>query len=198
MHAHESESEGKIGTARWITAVACLPYGDTFATGSWDGTVRVWALARDLKSFKLLLTIPAKGFVNSLQLIVPSAGQVDFSRFRSGAPAAAAVTNGANGHDGDGVVNGDAAAPLAKAEDEHTTEEPDAKLGLLLVATTAQEPRLGRWLKLARADGVRNGVVLAHLKVAGQAELDERQAEKERERERVEAERAVALEVDME
>lgn len=34
VNTHQSESEGVIGTARWITSVACLPYGDTFATGS--------------------------------------------------------------------------------------------------------------------------------------------------------------------
>jgi ribosomal RNA-processing protein 9 len=174
VNTHESETEGKIGTARWITSVACLPYGDTFATGSWDGSIRVWSIAKDLKSFKPLLTIPAKGFINSLQLITPSAGQVDFTCFRS-APAA--------------LINGHAAEPSAP-------KESDAKLGLLLVATTSQEPRLGRWMRLKRTDGVRNGVVIAHLPVAGQQELDDRL----RERESLEAEKAAAaaaLEVDM-
>lgn len=131
----------------------------------------MWSLAKDLKSFKLLFTIPAKGFVNSLQLITPSASQVDFTSFRTTPPAN-------NGH----------VAP-------ETASEPDAKLGLLVVGTTSTEPRLGRWMTLKRQDGVRNGVVLAHLKMAGQAELDERVREKERlEREKEEQTLEVAME----
>lgn len=120
------------------------------------------------------MTIPAKGFVNSLQLITPSAGQVDFTRFRS---------------DSLPLTNGHAAEPSA-------SEESDAKLGLLLVATVSQEPRLGRWMRLKRTDGARNGVVIAHLPVAGQQELDDRLREKET----LEAEKAAAaaaLQVDM-
>lgn len=69
---HASESEGVIGVARWITALACLPYGDTFASGSWDGEVRLWKIDDRLRSFSQIATIPALGFVNSVQLIAPS------------------------------------------------------------------------------------------------------------------------------
>lgn len=33
VNEYESESEGIIGNARWITALGCMPYGDTFASG---------------------------------------------------------------------------------------------------------------------------------------------------------------------
>lgn len=72
IQEHSSESEGTIGTARWITALACLPYGDTFASGSWDGQVRLWRLDDRLRSFAPLATIAAPGYVNSLQLLAPS------------------------------------------------------------------------------------------------------------------------------
>jgi hypothetical protein len=42
-------------------------------------------------------------------------------------------------------------------------EKKDRKTTLLLVASVSQEPRLGRWMKLGKDLGVRNGVVIAHL-----------------------------------
>ncbi|ORY81766.1 WD40-repeat-containing domain protein [Leucosporidium creatinivorum] len=72
VNEYESETEGVIGTARWITALACLPYGDTFASGSWDGHIRLWFIDPKLRSFTPLTTIPATGFINTLQLILPS------------------------------------------------------------------------------------------------------------------------------
>lgn len=33
INEYQSESEGLIGTARWITALACVGYGDIFASG---------------------------------------------------------------------------------------------------------------------------------------------------------------------
>ncbi|CAD6901644.1 unnamed protein product [Tilletia controversa] len=68
-----TETEGTIATPRWITSLSCLPYGDVFASGSWDGHVRLWALDRQLRSFAPLpFTIEAPGFVNSLQLLTPT------------------------------------------------------------------------------------------------------------------------------
>ncbi|KAL8276387.1 hypothetical protein RQP46_011232 [Phenoliferia psychrophenolica] len=72
INSYASESEGEIGTARWITALACLPYGDTFASGSWDGSIRLWKIDERVRSFSALTTIPALGYINSLQLISPS------------------------------------------------------------------------------------------------------------------------------
>ncbi|BGO91733.1 hypothetical protein NBRC10512_006215 [Rhodotorula toruloides] len=72
INEHASETEGIIGTPRWITALSCLPYGDVFASGSWDGQIRLWKIDERLRSFSPLTTIEAPGFVNSLQLIAPS------------------------------------------------------------------------------------------------------------------------------
>ncbi|KAJ3506935.1 hypothetical protein NMY22_g17089 [Coprinellus aureogranulatus] len=67
----ESSTEGTIRTPRWITSLGCLRYSNIFASGSYDGSIRVWKLDPKLKSFSLAGTIPAPGIVNSLQLISP-------------------------------------------------------------------------------------------------------------------------------
>ena len=64
-----SATEGAIRKARWITSLAVLPYGDVFASGSWEGHIRIWALDPNLKSFARLFSIPAVGIVNSLQIV---------------------------------------------------------------------------------------------------------------------------------
>ncbi|KAM0747574.1 WD40 repeat-like protein [Meredithblackwellia eburnea MCA 4105] len=66
-----SETEGDIQQARWITSLACLPYGDTFASGSWDGQINLWKIDASLRSFSHLTSIPVPGFINSLQLVSP-------------------------------------------------------------------------------------------------------------------------------
>lgn len=84
LDEHVSETEGMQKSARWITSLACLPYGDLFASGalghtlyagrsdslagSWDGFIRLWKLDRALRTFSPLFVLPAVGFVNSLHL----------------------------------------------------------------------------------------------------------------------------------
>ncbi|KAF9584760.1 pre-rRNA processing protein [Lunasporangiospora selenospora] len=63
---------GGVETPYWITSLASLRYSDTFASGSWDGTVRIWKLGNGLKSFALICTIPVIGVVNALQLYQPT------------------------------------------------------------------------------------------------------------------------------
>lgn len=41
IHEHTSETEGVLPTARWITSLACLPYGDVFASGQWPSKARL-------------------------------------------------------------------------------------------------------------------------------------------------------------
>ncbi|KAF9037379.1 WD40 repeat-like protein [Hymenopellis radicata] len=71
FHTVQSETEGTIKTPRWITALSSLRYSDVFASGSWDGEIRLWKLDPKLKSFSLMGTIPASGVVNSLQFVSP-------------------------------------------------------------------------------------------------------------------------------
>ncbi|KAK9703116.1 pre-rRNA processing protein [Basidiobolus ranarum] len=53
-------------TPRWITSIASLKYSDVFATGSWDGQIRLWKLGGNLRNFAPLATIPMPGVVNAL------------------------------------------------------------------------------------------------------------------------------------
>jgi ribosomal RNA-processing protein 9 len=73
INEHESESEGVIGTPYWITALTTLPYSDLFASGSWDGYVRLWKIAENNRSFKQVGQIPVAGVVNDLQLLTTTA-----------------------------------------------------------------------------------------------------------------------------
>ncbi|KAG0265136.1 pre-rRNA processing protein [Actinomortierella ambigua] len=63
---------GGVETPYWISALASLRYSDMFISGSWDGTIRVWQIGKNMKSFGLISKIPAIGFVNDLQLYQPS------------------------------------------------------------------------------------------------------------------------------
>ncbi|KAG8778172.1 pre-rRNA processing protein [Ceratobasidium sp. 428] len=117
MHEHVSESEGVVATPRWITALGAVRYGDLFASGSYDSTIRLWKLDDKARSFSALSTIPAPGFINSLQLITP--------------PRDSALTRT---WETTPTQNSDA---TGRARDE-----------LVLIAGLAQEPRLGRWMRV--------------------------------------------------
>jgi ribosomal RNA-processing protein 9 len=54
---------------RWVTAIAALRGTNIFASGSWDGSIRLWALDANLRSFTPAGTIPLQGFVNGLQIL---------------------------------------------------------------------------------------------------------------------------------
>ncbi|KAG7451535.1 WD40 repeat-like protein [Guyanagaster necrorhizus] len=110
-----SETEGVIKTPRWVTALASLRYSDLFASGSWEGDIRLWKLDSKLKSFSLVGTIPAFGIVNSLQFISPPQSFFD---------AAAWTKEGQSGSD------------VSKRRDAGR---------YLLVAGMGREHRLGRW-----------------------------------------------------
>ncbi|THH29233.1 hypothetical protein EUX98_g4954 [Antrodiella citrinella] len=68
-----------IRKPRWITSICSLRYSDLFASGSWDGVIRLWKLEPKLRSFSQVGTIPALGIVNSLQFI--SAPERQLSQF---------------------------------------------------------------------------------------------------------------------
>ncbi|KAF5348897.1 hypothetical protein D9756_009855 [Leucocoprinus leucothites] len=71
LHSVHSSTEGLIQTPRWITALTALPYSDLFASGSWEGQIRLWKLDPKLKLFSLLGNVSIPGVVNSLQLVSP-------------------------------------------------------------------------------------------------------------------------------
>jgi ribosomal RNA-processing protein 9 len=132
INEYPSESEGIIGTPRYITALSCLPYGDTFASGSWDGEIRIWKIDERLRSFHQLTTISAPGFVNSLQLIAPSLHE---------APREMKLPPGAS-------------------KKQKGEEKKKAEKALIVVAATSKEPRLGRWMRFKEAkDGALVAVI---------------------------------------
>ncbi|PWN49615.1 WD40 repeat-like protein [Violaceomyces palustris] len=184
MEEHVSESEGTILTPRWITSLACLPYGDVFASGSWDGSVRLWSLDPRLRSFHPLLEIPAVGFVNSLQLISPPASTAfvdEHGATQSSAiqPHAWKRQNGLHPTNDAGVdhvasSNGivpDGQAGLVREEEEgdmaqqHSATVRGSKEAVppILVVGLGQEPRVGRWSKIKEA---RNGALVVPLRFA--------------------------------
>ena len=152
-----SETEGEIRTPRWITAVAALPYSDLFVTGSWDGSIRLWALnvaGGQVKGFRALFALPAHGVVNSLQIVTP--------------PLNSTVANS------EGLVSSTAiqpqlykrtaTGPTHRASAEGEEEERGSKLDRVnatpdnappvIVAALGQEHRLGRWIKQPTAKNV--------------------------------------------
>jgi ribosomal RNA-processing protein 9 len=140
LHETHSATEGLVTSPRPITALGALRYADVFASGSWDGTIRLWKVERTLRSFSLLGEIAAPGVVNTLQLVRPPAGS------GVGEEWAAAPDTDADAHPVNGV-NG--------------TGKP--KPPVVLVAALAREPRLGRWLVLK--EGVQNRAMVAVLSV---------------------------------
>ncbi|GAA5904054.1 hypothetical protein JCM6882_003813 [Rhodosporidiobolus microsporus] len=136
INEHNSETEGIIGTPRYITALACLPYGDVFASGSWDGQIRLWKIDERLRHFSALTTIAAPGFINSLQLTAPA--------LRPTKETQLPPVNGATKKKG--------AAAADKAEKQEKA--------LVVVAATSKEPRLGRWMRFKEAkDGALVAVI---------------------------------------
>lgn len=93
-------------------------------TGSWDGQIRLWKIDERVKSFSLLTSIPAPGYINSLQLISPS--------LRSTVPQSERTTNG--------------------------PKEGKQEKSLVIIASTAKEPRLGRWMRTK--DGREGAIVV--------------------------------------
>ncbi|KAF8635575.1 hypothetical protein AX15_000225 [Amanita polypyramis BW_CC] len=134
----QSPSAGLIQKPRWITALGCLRYSDLFASGSWEGSIRLWKLDAKLKLFSLVGTVPAPGVVNSLQLLAAPKGFVSAMRW--------APTTTENG----GV-------------DGVKSSEGKGTLSALLIAGMGQEHRLGRWIKIGKEGKGMNGAIITVL-----------------------------------
>jgi ribosomal RNA-processing protein 9 len=157
-HRTETQTEGTIQSPRWITSLACLPYGDVFASGSWDGQIRLWRLSSSLRTFSFLYQVPVEGFINSLQLVMPS---------RSVLKKQGAVVEQEAWRRKGGLTGG-----VKKVFDEVTEEtHQEGQNGttpttngtstpssvLLLAAGVGQEPTRGRWMRIKEA---KNGAIL--------------------------------------
>jgi ribosomal RNA-processing protein 9 len=93
LETYHSETEGPLENPRWILSLTTLPYSNIFVSGSWDGSIRFWKIADDIRSFTSIGELPAIGCVNSLQLL-----QLPKSRKQitsNGAESTAAAKGGA-------------------------------------------------------------------------------------------------------
>lgn len=74
--AHGVDDDGRnlfpstvVPTPRWITSLAAIRGTNIFASGSWDGRIRLWALDEGLRSFKQVGEVPVEGVINGLQVL---------------------------------------------------------------------------------------------------------------------------------
>ena len=151
----EGQSGGKK-TPRWITSLAALRGTNLFASGSWDGQIRFWALEPTLRSFApaSVESIPAAGVVNSISILSLPSGSVESSSWRGGEDSALPLEGLEPSPDADG----------AEATGEEGAEKvKKAKNDIVLAAALGQEPRLGRWIK--RKDNIKNKALIAHIQV---------------------------------
>ncbi|PWN19833.1 WD40 repeat-like protein [Microstroma glucosiphilum] len=176
-----SSSSDDILTPRWITSLAVLPYSDLFASGSWDGSIRLWQLDFRLRSFKPLGEVKVCGFVNSIQIFQPPRSTLlegkqvlnkEEWKWRAGAKGAYRPRSG--GAEAQGSVESDAAekkevngitAPAINGSGK-TSSSTGARKELvppILVAAIGVEPRTGRWTKLKGRQSAVNGAVVVPL-----------------------------------
>ncbi|KIJ33535.1 hypothetical protein M422DRAFT_183156 [Sphaerobolus stellatus SS14] len=160
----ESATEGTLRRPRWITSLACLRYGDVFASGSWDGQVRLWKIDPSLRSFTRIGSFEVPGIINSLQLIsIPRGWDTDKAWTKTEGQIAPPQKSQANGNaekkNKAAVTNGATPTPSTATRGEE---------GVLLAVGVGQEPRIGRWLKV-KGDGAVNSVVLFSIRTKGRA-----------------------------
>ncbi|CEH16543.1 U3 snoRNP-associated protein (contains WD40 repeats) [Ceraceosorus bombacis] len=124
---------------RPITSVAALPYADVFASGSHDGNIRLWALDASLRKFTALFSIPALGFVNSLQLARPRILPEANSWRRRGGVGASLESSSL----GSETIDEDDVAGVS-------TSKKRPQRDIVLVAALGQEPKFGRWASIKR------------------------------------------------
>lgn len=187
----DGETEQTIPQPRWITALACLPFGDVFASGSWDGHVRLWALDRQVRNFKPLYIIPAQGFVNTLSIITPPilstkkakeaaekgvvAGHIHPALWRRRGGLEDLGRPGSEDHQGEeaqanGLANGHAHDSSEAKQSDSWAKVRIAKERVppLLAIGVGAEHRLGGWVKMKGKDSekakkVRNGTIIVAL-----------------------------------
>lgn len=125
-----------------IVSLASVKYSDLFASGSWNGSVLLWKLEGDKKSFAPLCEIPAPGFINSLCFFY--------------APRDTTVFPESDQKPTSKLVN----PPLPHLSQQASTTHDQLNYSLYLVLGIGQEHKLGRWRHLQH---VHNGVELIKL-----------------------------------
>lgn len=71
----------KLKHPYWITSIYAIPYSNTFISGSWNGSLKVWSLEENMRSFKLIGELPnCKGVVTKIQIV--ESGKRDKETFR--------------------------------------------------------------------------------------------------------------------
>jgi ribosomal RNA-processing protein 9 len=123
--------------ARWITALATLPYSDLILSGSWDGLIRVWKISQDKRRIEKVGAVACSdnetGLINGDEDMAVDSQHTN----RQDPPEMLLVR---------GLIN-----------DISVFERGDrGKDGLCIVAAVSKEHRLGKWrmVKKARCEGV--------------------------------------------
>jgi len=117
--------------ARWITALASLPFSNVILSGSWDGQLRAWKITEDKRRLELVGTV---GTAEDGHGAEPNG-----------------IPNGTNGSEGEPQTNGRTHASLLPgvindiAVFEKGTKGKDG-FGIAVVA--GKQHRLGSWLNL--------------------------------------------------
>ncbi|KAJ3491999.1 hypothetical protein NLI96_g303 [Meripilus lineatus] len=138
----ETEDVEIVRKPRWITSIASLRYSDIFASGSWDGEIRLWKVDSKLRSFTLVGSISAPGVVNTLQLFsLPRdvVQNLSWASSASGLESSMPQVNGKSGVPGSGSTAG--------------------QKSIVLVAGVGQETKFGRWVT-RKGEGVLNGALI--------------------------------------
>jgi ribosomal RNA-processing protein 9 len=144
---HDPDEEVEYGRpqARWITALAAVPYGDLILSGSWDGVIRAWKISED------------KRRIETVDIIGPSAPTLH-------------LTNGEpklqNGTSPDDKVTRPAKPLKGIINSISVFERGDrGQDGLCIVAAVSKEHRLGKWKRVPR--GRCEGVVFEASRING-------------------------------
>jgi ribosomal RNA-processing protein 9 len=132
----DEESEYGRPQARWITALATVPYSDMILSGSWDGVIRAWKISEDKRRIESVGTvgpsIPTLSLTNGDSTLQNGTNHVD---------EVPGVTKPLRG-----IVNG-----IAVFERGDRGQD-----GLCIVAAVSKEHRLGKWKRVpkGRCEGV--------------------------------------------
>lgn len=63
-------AEKRLSHPYWITAIYAIPYSNIFVSGSWNGVLKVWKIAENLRGFELLGDLNnCKGVVTKIQAV---------------------------------------------------------------------------------------------------------------------------------